>query len=101
MSARDDSALHTPFSWLMPAFRGTKDAEFVVRVRNISKGVQTCLQIIQNDSLDRDADRSTMFSINDIESLMFMATESLAMLYEETEREINGLNDAASEGIQS
>lgn len=100
MSARDDQPMHEPFSWLMPSIRGSKDAEFVVRVRNISIGVETTLQIIRNDTLDRDADRPTMFSPNDMEGLMFLATESLAMLAEQAERMIDSLNDGAPKGDQ-
>ena len=98
MSARDDAALHTPFSWLMRSIRGVSHAEFVVRTMDVTSGLVTCLQILHRDELEATNGTPTLLSAPDRENLLLLMTAAAAMLSEEADRAIDRLNDAASEG---
>jgi hypothetical protein len=94
-------AIFEPFSWLPRSMRGMPQAEFVARTRDVCRGVQACLQIAHTDGMDRDNERETLLSISHLEYLFLLATQAVAMLAEEADREIELMHNRARAEVQS
>lgn len=88
-------ALHSTFSWLSDSLKSDAHAQFVAMTRDVVRGAELCFQVVHNDFLDRDAGQDTLFSIQQIENLTFLASRSLQMLGDEAERIIEAMNEGA------
>jgi hypothetical protein len=88
-------AIFEPFSWLPTSMRGNRSAEFIARTRDVCIGVQACLQIAHSEGMDLDAEEESLLSANQTEHLVMLATQAVAMLAEEADREIANFNRRA------
>jgi hypothetical protein len=48
-------------------------AQFVALTRDVVRGAELCFQVVHNELLDRDAGQDTLFNIQQIENLTFLA----------------------------
>jgi hypothetical protein len=54
MSAGERVATFQAFSWLSHELRNDKAAVFAVRVKELSRGVQKCLELIEESEVERE-----------------------------------------------
>ena len=89
--------MHDTFSWLHDSLAYDRSAQFVALTRDVVRGAELCVQVAHSDLLGREEGRDTLFSIQQIEHLSFLASRSLQMLGDEAERIIEAANQKASE----
>jgi hypothetical protein len=82
------------FSWVRQA-QQTQNTAFLETVYNVTNGAQLALQIVHTEHMAEDNDANTIFSKNDVERLLLLATTSLELLKNATFDRIERINDQA------
>ena len=79
-SSTEPTSLHQPFSWLPEHHQSNECAQFFALTKDISQGIQTCVDLAHFSTMDRDSDTIPMLNIADTERLLRMAVTSAQML---------------------
>lgn len=93
-----DKAAHAPFNWLEPEAAAIARADFITLTLDISRGMNTCLELVNASNLERAAgdpehgDSLPTLNVGDTESLMRLSIASSRMLADAAEREIVAVN---------
>jgi hypothetical protein len=93
--------LHEKFSWLAEPATAGRFGEFVELTRNICAGAELIAQAAKMDGLCRDAGQPTLLSLDNMETLQLMASDSLHMLADAAMRELDILNDRPRAEVKS
>jgi hypothetical protein len=95
--------LHVPFSWLDEGVANDLHAQFVALTKDVCSGVQTCLELLHSDMLERNANQwadpgqevPPILAKHHGESLLLLATAATRMLSDQAEGRIGAMNDRA------
>lgn len=95
------SAVHKPFSWLPPRCEHDQAAQFVALTMDVCQGIQTCLELVHSDDMNRrineDADPGEgmqhTLDRGDTERLLRLATASASLLAGAAEMRIQRMAD--------
>ena len=91
-SSTPPESLHQAFSWLPLHHRNEPTAEFYAMTKDVSEGIQTCIELIHFSMMDRDSgDTTPLLNIGDTERLLRLAGTSSQMLAEAAAMRIDRL----------
>jgi hypothetical protein len=88
---------YKPFSWFNNKLMGDQGAQFVALTMDICQGIQTCLELIHSNTIERThnpLDSSPFFDVSTTERLLRFTKVAARLLANEAEERIECLNEA-------
>ncbi|GGX76822.1 hypothetical protein GJV26_17000 [Massilia dura] len=101
---RDVPALHQPFSWTSPGAGGHDCAAFIALTMDVSRGIETCLQLVNSSNMERHANTMAdpgtetppVLDRIDTENLLRLAIVSARMLAADAERKMRHMAETVA-----
>ncbi|QRX84264.1 hypothetical protein [Glaciimonas sp. PAMC28666] len=91
-------ALHQAFTWLPSTHKNDEAAEFYALTKDISQGLQTCVDLAHFSTMDRDSDTTPVLDVEGTDRLLRLTITTLKMLAQVAAAKIDHLDGAGSKG---